>query len=103
MAGAKQGRHTRSRASTKQAEKHYCRSRLCWGNGASKAEVVRHPCLARSTTSAAIILSVTRTDERNGGPNWELKAKRALHNHQKKRPQWCRPEAVSAFRKDNGP
>src|SRR5262245_32440430 len=77
MAGAKQGRHNRSRASTKQTEKHYGRSRLCWGNGSSKAEVVRHPCLARSTTSATIILSVARTDERNGGLNWgELKANR---------------------------
>src|SRR5262249_24137881 len=78
MAGAKQGRHNRSRAGTKQTEKHYRRSRLCWGDGSSKAEVVRHPCLARSTTSATIILSVARTDERNGGLNW--KANRPLQS-----------------------
>src|SRR5215467_3794044 len=80
MAGTKQGRHNRSRASTKQAEKHYGCSRLCWGNRSSKAEVVRHPCLARSTTSATIILSIARTDERNGGLNCQSCAAIAKRN-----------------------
>ena len=66
MAGIKQGRHTRTCTNTKQAAEHYGRSRLCWRNRSSKAQVVRHPCLARSTTSAPIILSTTRTDQRNG-------------------------------------
>jgi len=39
-------------------------SRLCWRNRSSKAHVVRHPCLVRS---AAIVVSTTRADERNGG------------------------------------
>src|SRR6185437_8544700 len=42
-------------------------SRLGWRNRSSKAQVVRHSCLARSTTSAAIVVSTARPDERNGG------------------------------------
>src|SRR5262245_44282961 len=96
MAGIKQGRHTRSCTSTKQAEKHYGRSRLGWRNRSSKAQVVRHPCLARSITSAAIVVSTTRTDERDG-LNFVgvLKLTTVRCTIKRNGARWCRPEAAS--------
>jgi hypothetical protein len=48
--GIKQGRRSRSCTSTKQAENDHSGSRLCRRNRPQEAQVVRHSCLARSTT-----------------------------------------------------